>query len=126
MKRIFLAAAIVMASLAPAAADELLETYIAELGPDDHYNSRGRRLTAAWQIIRQDRANFHRFGVRDPLDEGDSFFDSMQNRATAERMLRRGVLSRGLSRRIVNGNVVVRVEIWGYGTTGTSLRVYEY
>lgn len=126
MKRILLAAAIALAAVAPAAAEELLEAYIAELGPDDHYNSDGKRLTRAWQIIRQDRANFHRYGVRDPLDEGDSFFASIENRAAAERMLRDGTISPGLSRRIVNETVVVRVEIWGYGSTGTALRVFVY
>ena len=126
MKRLFLAMLLVFAHAPLAVADELLETYVAELGPDDHFNSNGKRLTHAWQIIRQDRANFHRYGVRDPLDEGDSFFGSIENRAIAERMLRRGRISRGLARRIVRENVVVRVEIWGRGTTGTSLRVYVY
>lgn len=126
MKKVLLAAALMLAAMAPAQAEELLESYVAELGPDDHYNSRGQRLTAAWQIIRQDRANFHRYGIRDPLDEGDSFFASMENRAIAERMLRQGRISRSLAQRIVNENVVVRVEIWGHGSTGTSLHVFVY
>lgn len=126
MIRILLAAAIALATVAQAQAEDLLEVYIAELGPDDHYNSKGQRLTHAWQIIRQDRANFHRYGIRDALDEGDSFFASIKNRAAAERMLRDGTISRGLSRRIVNETVVVRVEIWGHGSTGTALRVYVY
>ncbi len=65
----------------------LLDEYVAYLGEDDHYNSRGKRLTEPWQIIRQDRANFHRFGIRDRGDQGDSFFSSMQNRARMERMI---------------------------------------
>ena len=126
MKRILLVLVIALAPVMPAQADTLLESYVAELGPDDHYNSRGKRLSQAWQVLRQDRANYHRFGIRDRLDEGDSFFASKQNRAIAERMLRRGRIDRGLARRIVNRNIVVIVEIWGRGTTGTSLRVYEY
>ncbi len=118
--------AIVLVPVAPVQADELLETYVARLGPDDHFNSRGKRLDHAWQILRQDRANYHRFGVRDRLDEGDSFFASKKNRAIAEGMLRRGTIDPGLARSIVTGNVTVVVEIWGRGTTGTSLRVYPF
>lgn len=109
-----------------ASAEELLESYVALLSSQDHFNSGGTRLTLPWQIIRQDRANFHKFGKRDDLDEWDSFFGSIENRAAAERMLARGSISPGLSAKIVNGEVVIRVEIFGNGTKGTSLRVIVY
>ena len=44
----------------PASAQNLLESYVAFLSANDHYNSRGVRLSASWQIIRQDRANLVR------------------------------------------------------------------
>jgi hypothetical protein len=63
------------------------ETYYARLSGADHFNSRGQRLKSAAAIIRQDRANYHRFNVRDDEDTGDSYFSSKSNRAALERML---------------------------------------
>ena len=81
------------------------------------------RLTNAAAIIRQDRANFHRFGIRDEADQWDSFFSSMENRAIAERMLNNGSSSYSAEQAIVNGPVLVHVQIYGRGSTGTSLNV---
>jgi hypothetical protein len=39
-------------------------------------------LTSAAAIIRQDRANFQRFGIRDPEDEDDPFLSAALRRAT--------------------------------------------
>ena len=123
-------AAVCLAALlalpAPAAAQNLLESYVAFLSANDHYNSRGTRLTASWQIIRQDRANYHRFGERDAQDEWDSFFASMENRAAAERMLRDGFIDPATENYIVNNEALVLVEIFGYGSTGTYIRVTPY
>lgn len=38
----------------------------------DRQNSKGIRLRTVGAILRQDRANFHRFNLRDPGDEYDS------------------------------------------------------
>ncbi|HHI82467.1 MAG TPA: hypothetical protein ENJ99_04875, partial [Rhizobiales bacterium] len=95
-----------------AEAGELLEVYRARLGTDDHFNSRGQRLDNAAAIIRQDRANFHRFGIRDDEDQGDSYFASKANRARLERMLRRGRATRSVLRQIVNGTPMIRVRIY--------------
>src|SRR5262245_36031063 len=74
--------------------DVLLDQYIAYIGDFDLMNSNGKRLTQPWAIIRQDRANYHRFHQRDgALDEGDSFFGSTANRETMERLLRNGSIS---------------------------------
>lgn len=107
-------------------AQQLLESYVAFLSTNDHYNSKGARLTEPYQIIRQDRANFHRFNERDDGDEWDSFFSSMSNRANAEQMLLNGTISRQLTNKIVNSEVMIRVDIYGSGTTGRSLRVTVY
>ena len=74
-------------------------------------------------IIRQDRANFHRFGLRDPDDEWDSFFGSKANRARMESMLNNGTSDPGVRSRIVNGTPIVRVEIYGRGSRGTYIRI---
>jgi hypothetical protein len=57
-----------LCALQPGKAQELMESYVAFLSEADHFNSNGERLRSAAAIIRQDRANFHRFGRRDPDD----------------------------------------------------------
>ena len=74
----YVAAIAVCAGLVPAAACDLKESYLARLGPADHFNSSGERLTSAAAIIRQDRANYHQFGKRDEEDDGDDFFGSKE------------------------------------------------
>jgi hypothetical protein len=87
-------------------------SYVALLSEADHFNSSGQRLTSAAAIIRQDRANFHRFGIKDPQDEGDAFFADEGNRAALEQMLERGRAEPGVIARIVNGTPLIRVEIY--------------
>lgn len=120
LARTFRLAAVALAALAfspmtivPAKAQgALLDQYVAFIGPADHFNSRGQRLTQPWQILRQDRANYHRFGIRDAGDQYDGYFGSAENRARMERMIRNGYINANAARRIVNGNVWVRVEIY--------------
>ena len=124
MIRMILAAmALTVASTGPMQAQQLLESYTAMLSWTDHYNSNGQRLTEPWQIIRQDRANYHRYGRADPQDEWDSFFDDFTNRARAEQMLANGYMSPQARDAIVNGAALVRVELWGHGSSASSIRV---
>jgi hypothetical protein len=102
---------IVLAST-PSRAQQLIESYRAFLSEQDHFNSNGQRLTSAAAIIRQDRANFHRFGIRDPQDENDRFFADAHNRDALERMLEHGRADPGVISRIVNGTVLIRVDIY--------------
>ena len=115
-------AAALAVSAGAARADELIESYGAYIGQDDLYNSNNERLTQPWQVIRQDRANVHRFGVRQRGDEVDGFFSSSRNRDLAERMIRNGRIERSAGRSIVRGNVAVEVEIWR-GPDGDYLNV---
>jgi len=103
--------------------DHLIEEYRAWIGRQDLFNSRGQRLTQPWQIIRQDRANYHRFGRADPGDEWDSFFASANNRERMERMLMQGQISPRAARAIVGGGVLINVQIFGRGSVGNSIRV---
>ncbi|MEM7775905.1 MAG: hypothetical protein AAF732_09875 [Pseudomonadota bacterium] len=113
MKSIMLGIASVLALLAgPAHAQTLIESYVAHLSERDHFNSRGDRLRSAAAIIRQDRANFHRFGLRDPSDESDGFFSLKSNRGRLERLLRRGRAAPGVVNRIVNGTPFIRVNVY--------------
>ena len=65
----------------PGVAQQTVATYFAALGPQDYYNSSGTRLTSFAQVLQQDRANFHRFGVRDVYDEGDPIFADREARS---------------------------------------------
>ncbi|HDR28140.1 hypothetical protein, partial [Rhodovulum sp.] len=97
-----LAAALALAPVA-AQAQQLVGEYVAVIGPQDLCNSRGERLREPWQILRQDRANFHRFGQRDPGDEGDPFLADANNRAAMKRMLMGGRIDPVAARSIVAG-----------------------
>lgn len=119
-------AALSQSAIVQGGGQQLLESYVAYIGDMDLYNSNGQRLTQPWQIIRQDRANYHRFRIRHDGDESDSFFASADNRAVMEDMLRRGQISNGAARDIVNGDVFIEVEIYGQGGRGTSVYVTTY
>ena len=94
---------------------ELVETYTARLSENDHYNSKGDRLDSAAAIIRQDRANYHKFNAADPEDTGDSFFDNTENRAALERFLKRGATTQDARKAIVNGTPLIEVRIYQTG-----------
>ncbi|MCL4067167.1 hypothetical protein M3484_11350 [Pseudomonas sp. GX19020] len=117
------ATAIGLGFVAPASAQELLEEYTAFIGPADLVNSKGKRLTQPWQILRQDRANFHKFGKGDPGDEWDSFFGDVKNRDAMEKMLMGGTMTKSARAAIVNGGAVVQVQIWGQGGVGNYISV---
>lgn len=100
-----------------------MESYVAHIGRRDLFNSNGARLTEPWQILRQDRANFHRFRIQDTGDEWDSFFGNANNRAAFENMLRNGSISAHAARDIVRGGATVLVEIYGRGSVGRTVVV---
>ena len=93
-------------------AEPLLESYVARLGSNDHFNSKGKRLNSVAAIIRQDRANFHKFGIRDPEDQGDRFFSDKGNRARLESMLNQGYVSQETKNLIINGSPIIIVNIY--------------
>ncbi|WP_249139021.1 hypothetical protein [Actibacterium sp. MT2.3-13A] len=128
MRTTIAAAALCVLGLGPglstgASAQELLGSYIADIGPADLRNSQGVRLWAPWQILRQDRANFHRFGLRDAGDEWDPFFADPGRRATMERMIQRGWIDPEAARAIVRGGVRVYVAVYSYGAQGEMVTV---
>ena len=89
-----------------------VESYCATLSARDHKASDGYPLDNAAAIIRQDRANYHRFNKRDRGDENDSLFSSADNRALLEQMLRGGNISRADERAIVRGTPDVCIDIY--------------
>lgn len=125
MRTLTLALAMLIAPLTaqPAQAQQLLDSYVAFIGEADLHNSSGARLTEPWQVLRQDRANFHRFGISQPGDEWDSFFGDIDNRAAMERMIMDGVISPSAARSITRGGAKVVVQIFGTGNRGTRVEV---
>ncbi len=114
MKRQMLVAALLATSFCvPAAASDVLMGYTAYLSEADHYNSRGERLTEYWQIIRQDRANYHRFGIIDTEDQSDQAFNSLDGRAALESLLQAYPTDAATAFAIVDGPELVTVEIYG-------------
>lgn len=113
-KTLIVVVAIAATSCLPtmARAQQLIGSYVALLSDRDHFNSNGQRLESAAAIIRQDRANFHRFGIRDPEDQDDPFFGDEANRAALEQMLERGRADPGVLSRIANDVVLIKVDIY--------------
>ncbi len=71
----WLSVALVISGLANSSyANELVDSYVARLSAQDHFNSKGVRLESVAAIIRQDRANYHKFNLRDPEDTYDGVF----------------------------------------------------
>lgn len=101
------------AMVGTAKADQLLGTYVARISDNDHHASDGYRLDTAAQMVRQDRANWHKFGRGDAEDEDDGFFGSTSSRANLERMLNKGsAMNQATRRAIVNGEPVVEVQVY--------------
>ena len=120
---VVLIAAILSAGLVHTAEAQILgeytETYTARLSPADHYNSNGVRLQSAAAIIRQDRANYYVYRIRDREDEPDSFFSIKSNRARMEQMLENGRATPDAVNKIVNETPLIRVDIYSTGINVT-------
>lgn len=65
----------------PAGAQQFMGEYYTSIYAEDMRNSRGQPLGDFCAIVQQDRANYHRFGIRHDGDQGDPFFGSREMRA---------------------------------------------
>jgi hypothetical protein len=107
------AASALALGIGSAAADEYLGSYQARISDNDHQASDGYQLDSAAQMVRQDRANWHKFGSGDAEDEDDPWFRSTSARARFEKLLQKGgAMSSATKRAIVNGEPVVEVEVY--------------
>ena len=115
MKRRFLLSALALALLAPASvqAQQLLGSYNAFIGQQDLYNSNGVRLSTPAQVLRQDRANYHRFGISQYGDQWDPYFGDINARARLEQMVNNGYMPPHVANAIMRGNMHVIVNIYG-------------
>jgi hypothetical protein len=102
---------------------KLEEAFIARLSERDHFNSRGERLNTIAHIIRQDRANFHRFNRRDPEDQPDGIFHEYENRRILEILVDRASVENGaVAAIIINQTPLVRVNIYSGMANGSWVR----
>ncbi len=99
----------------PPAMSQRTIRYVARIGERDHYNSHGMRLTDFGAILRQDRANYYRFGG-DAEDEGDGgYFATTKAREDLQYM---DVVPVGISMRRLRDKIV-------YGTPLLEIRIKE-
>ena len=112
---------------APASAQQVVAEYFTYLSLNDQYNSRGTRLRDFGAILQQDRANFHRFGVRDELDQPDPLFGDRALRARIPQLYAQGPGAPAyIVSRVLAGEVrYVWVRVMGYGGAITHLEVRE-
>lgn len=94
----------------PAAAQGPVDEYCTTITENDKSASDGYRLGDAASILRQDRANYHKFGFRDRGDQGDRTFGSADARARIPAMLDGGNNDPSVLRQIVAGTP--RVCVW--------------
>lgn len=93
-------------------------TYRARISENDKYSSSGNyiatktnKATAAG-VLRQDRANYHKFGIRDSEDMDDCLMNSASWRAKFEKMIANGTADNSSIDAIVNGNPLVTVDLY--------------
>ena len=103
----------VMVGVTAASADEFLGSYVARISQHDKQASDGYPLDTAAQMVRQDRANFHKFHDTDPDDENDVWFRTNGQRARLERMLGQGgAMGASTRRAISNGEPLIQVDVY--------------
>ncbi|MEO1702403.1 MAG: hypothetical protein AAFR71_10165 [Pseudomonadota bacterium] len=119
----------IMGSLQASSAwgEELIAEYLTWLDAKDTVSSQGVKLKSFGAILAQDRANYHRFGVRQELDTADPIFDDRDMRAklpafyeagrTVETYIRDDVMS--------GRGHYVYVRIMGENGRVTHVNVYE-
>ncbi|MEM7177170.1 MAG: hypothetical protein AAF503_05660 [Pseudomonadota bacterium] len=104
------------------AQDTRIGSYMALIGPEDLTNSSGARLTNAPAIIAQDRANYHRFGIRHELDETDPWFAGRGHRMAIPELV---VMSPATADVIVRQGALVAVTIYADPTGQMTRMVVE-
>ena len=96
--------------------------YIADIQEQDLYSSKGLRLSKAEQVLRQDRANVHKFGLGGEMDTRDGFFGKSANRALLEKAQYVTYCNTNLSelkRNILQGRVPGFVDVMVFKMLGT-------
>lgn len=120
MKKFLILISLILSSIAYSNS-QIVEVYTAKLSPRDHFNSQGKQLTSIAEVIRQDRANYHSFKIRDKEDQGDRYFLDKKNRATLEQFINQEYLTEYHHHMIVKHVSLVRVFIFSNGRIGIEI-----
>ncbi len=109
--------ALFSSAIAPAQAQQLLDSYTAIIRQEDRVNSKGTALSSSAQILAQDRANVHRFGIRQVGDAVDATFGTSEARGRFAELLARGTLGPGVAEAII-GDSMQMLNVQVYGSAG--------
>lgn len=117
-KTLVIAAAACVVLCATPALAEYMCSYQARISDQDKFNSKGDPVvtgankSSVAMAIRQDRANYHKFRLRDREDEGDCVFSSPNARQRLQNMLVRGRISKHAMYAIRDGNPLINVDVY--------------
>lgn len=95
---------------AQACRGDYLGSYNTEISRRDLFASDGLRLSGVGAILQQDRANYHRFRLRDRGDGYDEWFVSAESRALIPRWLHE--VSPGARAAILRGRAWINVQVY--------------
>ncbi len=101
-------------------------TYTTKISANDKKNSSGvefpltKTKSTVAAIIRQDRANYYQFNVRDAEDQADCLFSDKGKRALIEKGINESVLSPELIQSIVEQNPVLAITVFDNGQINIS------
>lgn len=118
MKTMIFAGATALAALAtPVAAADYFGSYDAFISRDDVVNSSGARLGDMGAILRQDRANVHRYNIRQRGDAVDGFFGQAYLREQLQAAVNDSNIPGYIEEAIMAGNARITVDLYGFGDT---------
>ena len=121
MKKTVMAMAAMAAAAMPMAAqagddwgmhDDPIGVYQTVISPQDTVNSSGNRLRSVGAILRQDRANMHRFGRSDVGDGYEGMFTSSASRALIPGWVNAGYVDPAAAAAIRSGRAYVTVYVY--------------
>lgn len=105
-----------------AVAQDQIGSFTVFIGKPDLTNAKGAALTVPWQILQQDRTNYHRFGISQPGDEWDPYFGDSKSRKNIQNFIAHGGIdAKAASLLTTGGKVLVRV--FGSGNKVTSIQI---
>lgn len=126
MIRLFAALFVSVMFVTPASAQDLLGGYFAFIGYEDTRNSKGQALRNFCAIVQQDRANYHKFGIRHEWDESDSWFTTPQARSKISTNCHVAAGSEYIPSAVLRGEPrFIRVQVFGRGGVPQWVEIHE-
>lgn len=111
----------------PANAEEVIAEYLTWLDAKDTVTSKGVKLDTFGAVLAQDRANYHRFGIRQELDTSDPIFSDRDMRAKLPQLYQAGnPVAAYIREDVMNGRGhYVFVRVMGKNGQVTHVQVHE-